>query len=107
MGDSTGESTPTADCVRVRAVVHGRVQGVGFRYHAYEQARRLGVTGYVRNKWDGTVEVVAEGRRGALDLFLSWLQQGPRAAHVTHVDVRWPSLGDAPPRQYGTFEVRF
>ena len=48
---------------RLEAIVKGRVQGVGFRYHVTQHAREKDITGYVRNLWDGSVEVVAEGER--------------------------------------------
>ncbi|HTP58310.1 MAG TPA: acylphosphatase, partial [Spirochaetia bacterium] len=71
----------------VRAVVHGRVQGVGFRWSALREARRLGLRGTVGNRGDGTVEVVAEGDATAVDIFLAWLRRGPPGAHVTDVTV--------------------
>ena len=68
---------------RFRAVVSGRVQGVGFRYQTRENARRLGIGGYVRNRWNGTVEVVAEGQEHLLRHLLSWLHAGPNLARIT------------------------
>ena len=88
---------------RLQARVHGRVQGVSFRYYTQLRARELGVTGYVRNEWDGTVQVVAEGPRAALDEMLAFLRVGPRSAVVAQVDVKWP----APTGGYGNFEVRY
>jgi acylphosphatase len=73
--------------VRVRAVVHGRVQGVFYRDSCRTEARRLGVRGWVRNRSDGTVEVVAEGPRDRVDEFLTWCRQGPSRATVTDVSV--------------------
>jgi acylphosphatase len=67
------------------ALVYGRVQGVGFRYSCYHEARRLGLTGWVRNKPDGNVEVWAEGNKEKLDLFLQWLRRGPPGARVDQV----------------------
>jgi acylphosphatase len=64
------------------AVIHGRVQGVAFRWFALEEARRLGVTGNIRNNDDGTVEVVAEGEGKAVDAFEKWLRHGPSYARV-------------------------
>jgi acylphosphatase len=69
------------------AQVRGRVQGVGFRYSAYREAVRLGITGWVRNTYDRNVEIWAEGSREDLDLFLSWLYQGPPRARVDTVEV--------------------
>ena len=71
------------------AVVTGRVQGVGFRYSAVRQARALGLTGTVGNRYDGSVEVEAEGPLPALERFLQWLNRGPPGAHVRGVDVQW------------------
>ncbi|MDR1278716.1 MAG: acylphosphatase, partial [Treponema sp.] len=67
------------------ALVSGRVQGVGFRYSCYHEARRLGLSGWVRNRADGAVEVWAEGSRENIDLLLSWLRQGPPGARVDQV----------------------
>jgi acylphosphatase len=62
---------------RLRIVVSGRVQGVFFRGTAAEQARALGLTGYARNLDDGTVEIVAEGSRRALEVLAAWAHRGP------------------------------
>lgn len=77
------------DLVRVHAVVTGRVQGVGFRFTTVDQARRLGVQGWVRNRSDGSVEVEAEGPRPALEALVRFLHDGPRGAWVEHVAVTW------------------
>ena len=74
---------------RVHAVVRGSVQEVGFRYFALEAARDLTLTGWVRNRWDGTVELVAEGPRPAVESLLAALSRGPRSAHVEQVDSQW------------------
>jgi len=68
---------------RVHIYVAGRVQGVCFRMYACEQARRLGLTGWIRNLSDGRVEAVAEGQDGAVDEFLEWCGRGPPHAVVT------------------------
>jgi acylphosphatase len=87
---------------RVRATVRGRVQGVGFRAAAAEEARRLGLTGWVRNRLDGTVETLAEGPDADVDAFLDWLREGPSLAHVTGIDPEWL----APGGDGASFEVR-
>jgi acylphosphatase len=74
---------------RFKAEISGDVQGVGFRYFAQSHARRLGLEGYVRNSYDGAVEVEAEGSADALERFLDLLRQGPRAARVQDVRVDW------------------
>jgi acylphosphatase len=68
-------------------VISGRVQGVGFRYSMAEEAERLGATGWVRNRRDGTVEAVVDGPAGAADGLLAWARRGPPSAHVTGVAV--------------------
>lgn len=80
---------------RLEAVIHGRVQGVNFRYYTRQRAQELGLTGYVRNRWDGTVEVVAEGPPQALARLLDFLHRGPPSAIVVQVDVQWkPATGE-------------
>jgi acylphosphatase len=68
------------------ALVHGRVQGVGFRYFVLHEARALGLTGFARNLADGSVEVYAEGARAALEDLRRLLERGPSAARVVRVD---------------------
>lgn len=79
---------------RLHAFVRGRVQGVGFRAATLEQARRIGLRGWVRNCLDESVEVVAEGDEPALRRLESFLRVGPRLAHVTSVDVHWEEPRD-------------
>ncbi len=74
---------------RVNIVVRGRVSGVFFRAATQREARRLGVTGWVKNRGDGSVELVAEGEEEAVKEIISWSHHGPSAARVDHVDVRW------------------
>lgn len=69
-----------------RFVVRGRVQGVGFRWFVEREAHILGVTGWVRNRSDGTVEVLAVGTRDQLSGLRSRLREGPRAARVDDVE---------------------
>ena len=70
---------------RIRLIVTGRVQGVGFRYAAREAASECGVAGWVRNLPDGTVEIVAEGSPGALASIKAWAEKGPRHSRVERV----------------------
>jgi acylphosphatase len=72
-----------------RATVHGRVQGVGFRYYTRSMASRLGLRGYVQNLPDGSVRVEAEGGEAGLRRFAEWLETGPPSARVSSVDVQW------------------
>ncbi len=89
--------------VRLQAIVHGRVQGVNFRYYTRRRACELGLTGYVRNLWDRTVEVVVEGRRTEVQALQAFLNVGPRSAAVTQVETSWP----APTGEFDRFEVRY
>ena len=88
----------------LRVVVHGRVQGVGYRDFVYMRARFLGLSGYVRNLPDmRSVEVVAEGERPALEQLLEHLREGPRGARIDGLDVTW---GDVTGR-HTTFGVAY
>lgn len=73
----------------MRLRVSGRVQGVGFRFSALDEARRLGLTGWVRNTPEGGVELVAEGDRERLQQLVAWCHAGPRGARVTDVEQDW------------------
>jgi len=85
----------TRSHIRMRAVIEGRVQGVGFRAFVIQKAQDLEVHGWVRNRWDGSVEVLAEGERATLERLLGDLRQGPRSAFVTDVNVEWePATGE-------------
>ena len=87
---------------RVDVVVHGRVQGVGFRMHVRSAARRLELTGWVANEPGRTVHCVAEGPRKALERLLDLLRSGPPGASVERVHAEWlPATGE-----FSTFEVR-
>jgi len=88
--------------VRLEALVHGQVQGVGFRYFTLRVASRLGLAGWVANEPSGRVRVVAEGSREELDKLLTALRSGPRGALVERVDETWPP----PAGTLGAFEVR-
>ena len=80
-------NAPSPACLE--AVVSGRVQGVGFRRYVRGWARRLGLGGWVRNEPDGTVRLVAEGDRAALDRLVRLLWGGPPTANVTDVAASW------------------
>ena len=80
---------------RLQAVVRGQVQGVNFRSATQSVAKRLALAGWVRNRPDGAVELIAEGPRLALEQFVAFLHQGPPAARVSAVEPRWhPATGE-------------
>jgi acylphosphatase len=72
---------------RYHLIISGRVQGVSYRVSAWEKARELELTGWVRNLSDGRVELVAEGEAARLDQMTAWAGEGPRFARVSHVDI--------------------
>ena len=93
-----GRQTSIAQTVtRCHLWVHGRVQAVGFRVFALQQAQRWGVAGWARNLPDGRVEIVAEGDRRALDEFVARVRRGPVGARVEDVRVEW----EAPTNMHG------
>lgn len=80
---------------RVHLVIHGRVQGVFYRASAQEKATELELTGWVRNREDKTVEIVAEGEKENLKALIEWCYIGPPDACVTGVDIEWePYTGE-------------
>ncbi|HVP57237.1 MAG TPA: acylphosphatase [bacterium] len=78
-----------AEDVRAKIRVSGVVQGVGYRYFVRRTAEALGVAGFVKNRFDGVVEVVAEGEKSAVIALIDDLGVGPRYASVERVDVEW------------------
>ena len=88
------EPESEADGVRLTAWVHGRVQGVGFRWWTRSRALELGLTGYAANRPDGRVQVVAQGPRDACERLLRLLQDGKTPGHVDNVVVDWAPRGE-------------
>lgn len=87
----------------VHATVHGRVQGVGFRYFIQSEAERLSLSGWVRNAPDGrTVELEAEGEQAAVEELLRQAESGPPGASIERVESEWIE----PHGQNQTFEIR-
>jgi len=87
---------------QLHAIVTGYVQGVSFRYYTQREARGLGLTGWVRNRPDGAVEVLAEGSKHQLDQLVDFLNYGPSMASVEGVDVQWGPASQA----FHDFEIR-
>jgi acylphosphatase len=91
----------TETWARLHAIIYGHVQGVSFRFYTQRQAQALNLTGWVANRWDETVEVVAEGPRPALDQLLTFLRRGPSMARVEQVEFDyWPAT-----REFDRFEI--
>ena len=92
-----------ADLALIKATVHGRVKGIGFRAFAREQATSLGLSGYVRNLPDeNTVEIEAEGEKDRLEKLIAYLRVGPPLARVERVEVNWSEYTG----QYSDFTIR-
>ncbi len=92
VNEATEAATPPR---RLHAQVYGAVQGVGFRLFVVETAQRLGALGWVRNRWDASVEVMAEGPPAALAALLTALRRGPPRADVETVTDEWlPATGE-------------
>ena len=91
-----------AEKARAHLRVRGRVQGVYYRASMVREAQNLGLTGWVRNCDDGSVEAVAEGARQDVESLIAWSQQGPAGARVDKVEVHW----EAPEHGFSGFVVR-
>ena len=89
--------------IRRRLIVRGRVQGVFYRATAREEARRLGLVGWVRNLSDGGVEIIVEGAAAAIEALIDWSRRGPPHARVDSLDIEEEEpLGDG-----SSFEIRY
>jgi acylphosphatase len=91
------------DTAAFTAIVRGRVQGVFFRAFVQRHARQLGISGYVRNLPDRSVEVRAEGERQQLEALAGYLRSGPPASSVREVNIDWL----APDGQYNGFHITY
>ena len=83
--------------------IHGKVQGVGYRFFATRVARRLGLKGNIQNNRDGSVDAVVEGERDTIDEWLEELKEGPRYAEVTKIDQETKDFTG----RLGDFDVKF
>lgn len=87
---------------RISIIISGRVQGVFFRYKTKHEAGNLGLTGWVRNNSNGSVEILAEGNKDRLEELVAWCKSGPRLANVENIEVKWlPSKGE-----FNDFEIK-
>jgi acylphosphatase len=99
---STAKIAAMKRSARVHLKINGRVQGVYFRASTVEQARRLGVTGWVMNCRDSSVEVIAEGDREQLEELIRWCHDGPPGAQVREVRSEWES----PKEEFQSFFIK-
>lgn len=83
--------------------IHGKVQGVGYRFFATRVARRLGLKGSIQNLRDGTVEALVEGDKDKIDEWIEELKEGPRYAEVTQIDQETKDFTG----RLGDFDVKF
>jgi acylphosphatase len=88
---------------RIEATVYGHVQGVYFRQATQQSARRFGLSGWVANEWDGTVQVIAEGEEQALEQLVDFLHDGPPSARVERVQANWLAATG----EFDDFQVRW
>jgi acylphosphatase len=88
---------------RARFLIKGHVQGVCYRMYAQEEADRIGLTGWVKNQPDSTVEVVCEGERSAIAAFLTWCRKGPVGARVTDIEVAYAE----PTGEFDSFVIEY
>lgn len=88
---------------RAHVLVSGRVQGVFFRFETQRLARRMGIAGWVRNRRDGQVEAVFEGKKEAVERMVEFCRHGPSGARVTDVEVGWGK----PTGEFEGFNVRY
>jgi acylphosphatase len=89
--------------VRLLAQIFGRVQGVNFRYYTQKEATAQRLTGWVANRFDGSVELVAEGEKTALQKLLAFLHRGPPSARVDRVQANWSEATG----EFDRFRVRY
>ncbi len=88
----------------VHIFVSGRVQGVGFRFYTMRVARQFGITGWVRNLYDGRVEIYAEGSKPNLSAFINEIKLGPPTSHVSNIVQQWDTISE---RKYKDFSITF
>lgn len=95
--DDKAKMTPA----RAHVYISGRVQGVNFRWYTQRQAQILGLTGWVRNLWDGRVEAVFEGDEAAVQRAVNWCHNGPPSARVDEVEVKY----EEPTGEFRGFQI--
>ncbi len=90
-----------AETIRAHLIFKGYVQGVGFRYRAYHTATMYGLTGWVKNEWDGSVTVEVQGKRDAIDMFIEKVREG------RYIDVLDMSIATIPLKEESSFQIKY
>jgi acylphosphatase len=88
---------------RVHVTLHGRVQGVGFRFNTKIKGILNGLKGWVKNNSDGTVEIIADGKKENIKKLISWCNKGPFMSRVDDIEVEWLKYQE----EFKTFSIRF
>ncbi len=78
--------------VRAHVIISGRVQGVCYRMETQRAAKSIGVSGWIKNRFDGTVEAVFEGHKKQVDQIIEWCRKGPALARVSNIEIGWESV---------------
>ncbi len=94
-------SQPETKHLRAHLFISGRVQGVNFRWYTQDKAQELGLTGWVRNLWDGRVEAIFEGEEKAVRDAVAWCHIGPSSARVDNVEVTY----EEPTGDFNSFRI--
>ncbi len=103
MGAYPEQDPVTVSDVRANITVSGRVQGVFFRASARDEALSLGINGWVKNKYNGDVEALAEGPRVKVEAFVEWCRHGPSFAKVDNIRIEWSD----PTGEFAKFSIRY
>ena len=89
--------------LRAHVLIKGRVQGVFLRAETRSQAYRLGIVGWVKNRWDGRVEALFEGEEKAVQKMIGWCHKGPPAAIIEDVEIKWEDYKG----EFTSFSIRY
>lgn len=95
--------TSSREQLRAHVIIHGLVQGVWFRASTKDEADHLGVTGWVRNLPDRSVEAVFEGEKKKVEEIVGWCHRGPSGANVSKVEIVWEPYG----KEFSHFDIRY
>ncbi len=93
----------SSDQARAEIILTGLVQGVGFRFFVHRNAQQLGLKGYVKNMYDGSVLTVVEGEKGIINELFKKLKIGPRSASVSNARIEWGDFKN----EFSTFEIEY